>query len=180
MFHMPPDLRSIFRAPPGVEPSVKEEIIDKKTLHQLIPWVWLLLDLELCRKELQEHLKRQMEENCVARKLLLLKDVSHMPACSVSRRAAKDLTQQMKGRLQRGKQKGYRPDLDCASTATSFVHKSEDFPSSWLSCSVSVWCVQLMEQSWRDGALTCSREALKEQELPGLNPISWSGVMEKL
>ena len=46
---------------------------------------------------------------------------------------------------------------------------------------VWVWvcvCVQLMEQSWRDRALTRSQEALKERELLCLNPINWSGTLK--
>lgn len=39
-------------------------------------------------------------------------------------------------------------------------------------------CVQLMEQSWRDRALTRSQEALKERELLCLNPINWSGTLK--
>lgn len=38
--------------------------------------------------------------------------------------------------------------------------------------------VQLMEQRWRDRALTRSREALEERELLGLNPINWSGTLK--
>lgn len=41
-----------------------------------------------------------------------------------------------------------------------------------------VVCVQLMEQRWRDRALTRSREALEERELLGLNPINWSGTLK--
>lgn len=38
--------------------------------------------------------------------------------------------------------------------------------------------VQLMEQRWRDRALTRSREALEERELLSLNPINWSGTLK--
>uniref|UniRef100_A0A3Q0R0W5 Uncharacterized protein n=1 Tax=Amphilophus citrinellus TaxID=61819 RepID=A0A3Q0R0W5_AMPCI len=37
---------------------------------------------------------------------------------------------------------------------------------------------RLMEQSWRDRALTRSQEALKERELLRLNPINWSGTLK--
>lgn len=37
---------------------------------------------------------------------------------------------------------------------------------------------QLMEQSWRDRALTRSQEALNERELLRLNPINWSGTLK--
>ncbi|XP_061590800.1 uncharacterized protein LOC133456339 [Cololabis saira] len=36
----------------------------------------------------------------------------------------------------------------------------------------------LMEQSWRERALTRSQEALKERELLRLNPINWSGTLK--
>lgn len=39
-------------------------------------------------------------------------------------------------------------------------------------------CEQLMEQSWRDRALTRSQEALNERELLRLNPINWSGTLK--
>lgn len=48
-------------------------------------------------------------------------------------------------------------------------------------CGFTLACVlfvQLMEQRWRDRALTRSREALEERELLGLNPINWSGTLK--
>lgn len=47
-----------------------------------------------------------------------------------------------------------------------------------VSLSPRVMFVQLMEQRWRDRALTRSREALEERELLGLNPINWSGTLK--
>lgn len=38
--------------------------------------------------------------------------------------------------------------------------------------------VQLMEERWRDQALTRSQEALGERELLCLNPINWSGTLK--
>uniref|UniRef100_A0A674P3V7 Uncharacterized protein n=1 Tax=Takifugu rubripes TaxID=31033 RepID=A0A674P3V7_TAKRU len=37
---------------------------------------------------------------------------------------------------------------------------------------------RLMEERWRDLALTRSHEALWERELPCLNPINWSGMLK--
>ncbi|TNN48265.1 hypothetical protein EYF80_041535 [Liparis tanakae] len=39
-------------------------------------------------------------------------------------------------------------------------------------------CFELMEQRWRDRALTRSQESLKERELLCLNPINWSGTLK--
>lgn len=38
--------------------------------------------------------------------------------------------------------------------------------------------VQLMEERWRDLALTRSQGALRERELLSLNPINWSGTLK--
>ncbi|XP_029993573.1 uncharacterized protein LOC115421787 isoform X1 [Sphaeramia orbicularis] len=100
------------------------------------------------RKELREHLKRQIEEKCVALKLQLAsrtKEAEYL--CEVDRLA---ITGEKEQRMQHRQ----------AMTAYRDENK------------------RLMEQGWRDRALTRSQEALKERELLCLNPINWSGTLK--
>ncbi|XP_029291687.1 uncharacterized protein LOC115010918 [Cottoperca gobio] len=100
------------------------------------------------RKELLEHLKRQMEDKCVALKLQLASKVKEAEYLREVDRLA--LSRERELRIQHSK----------GMTAYRDENK------------------RLMEQSWRDRALTRSQEALKERELLCLNPINWSGTLK--
>ncbi|XP_034446916.1 uncharacterized protein LOC117764891 isoform X3 [Hippoglossus hippoglossus] len=103
------------------------------------------------RRELLEQLKRQMEEKRVALKLQLVGKVKESEyLCEVDRRA---LSSDREQRIQHSR------------AMTVFRDENKK-------------CVQLMEQSWRDRALTRSQEILKERELLRLNPINWSGTLK--
>ncbi|XP_047448936.1 uncharacterized protein LOC125012812 isoform X2 [Mugil cephalus] len=99
------------------------------------------------RKELRDQLKRQMDEKCVTLKLQL--------ACK-----AKDAEYVREvDRLALSSEREQRIQHSKAMTAYRDENK------------------RLMEQGWRDRALTRSQEALKERELLRLNPINWSGTL---
>ncbi|KAM9350864.1 uncharacterized protein ABDE67_008162 [Symphorus nematophorus] len=100
------------------------------------------------RKELREQLKKQMEEKCVALKLQLTSKTKEAEYVQEVDRLA--LSSDREQRIQQRK----------AMTAYRDENK------------------RLMEQSWRDRALTRSQEALKERELLCLNPINWSGTLK--
>ncbi|XP_074500010.1 uncharacterized protein LOC141772662 [Sebastes fasciatus] len=100
------------------------------------------------RKELREQLKRQMEEKSVALRLQLAGKVKEAEYVREVDRLALFSERQLK--IQHSK----------AMTAYRDENK------------------RLMEQSWRDRALTRSQETLKERELLGLNPINWSGTLK--
>ncbi|MED6266261.1 hypothetical protein CHARACLAT_000300 [Characodon lateralis] len=99
------------------------------------------------RKEIREQLKRQMEEKCVELKLQLASKVKEAEHLREVDRIA--LTSERQQKIQHTK----------AMTAYRDENK------------------RLMEQSWRDRALTRSQEALKERELLRLNPVNWSGTL---
>ncbi|XP_063739615.1 uncharacterized protein LOC134864500 isoform X2 [Eleginops maclovinus] len=100
------------------------------------------------RKEMLEHLKRQMEEKCISLKLQLASKVKEAEYVREVDRLA--LSSERELRIQHSK----------AMTAYRDENK------------------RLMEQSWRDRALTRSQENLKERELLCLNPINWSGTLK--
>ncbi|XP_031701793.1 uncharacterized protein LOC116382682 [Anarrhichthys ocellatus] len=100
------------------------------------------------RKETREQLKRQMEEKHVALKLQLAGNAKEAEYLREVDRL--DLSGERELRTQHSK----------AMTAYRDENK------------------RLMEQSWRDRALTRSQETLKERELLGLNPINWSGTLK--
>ncbi|XP_076597945.1 uncharacterized protein LOC143327477 [Chaetodon auriga] len=100
------------------------------------------------RKELREQLKRQMEEKRVAVKLQLTSKVKEAEYVREVDRLA--LSSDREQRIRHSK----------AMTAYRDENK------------------RLMEQSWRDRALTRSQEALKERELLRLNPINWRGTLK--
>ncbi|XP_059189071.1 uncharacterized protein LOC131971580 [Centropristis striata] len=100
------------------------------------------------RKELREQLKRQIEDKCVALKLQLAGKAKEAEYLQEVDRF--DLSSEKELRIQHSK----------AMTAYRDENK------------------RLMEQSWRDRALTRSQEKLKERELLGLNPINWSGTLK--
>ncbi|XP_035512410.1 uncharacterized protein LOC118324270 isoform X2 [Morone saxatilis] len=100
------------------------------------------------RKELREQLKKQMEEKCVALKLQLASKVKEAEHIREVDHLA--LSSDREQRIQHSK----------AMTAYRDENK------------------RLMEQSWRDRALTRSQEALKERRLLCLNPINWSGTLK--
>lgn len=95
-----------------------------------------------------EQLKRQMEEKCAALKLQLATKAEEAQFLRESDRLA--LSGDREQRVRHKK----------AMTAYRDENK------------------RLMEQRWRDRALTRSREALEERELLGLNPINWSGTLK--
>ncbi|XP_071332731.1 uncharacterized protein [Trachinotus anak] len=100
------------------------------------------------RKELREQLKRQIEEKCVALKFQLASKEKEAEYIREVDRLA--LSSEREQRVQHRK----------AMTAYRDENK------------------RLMEQSWRDRALTRSQEVLKERELLRLNPINWSGTLK--
>ncbi|XP_008286437.1 uncharacterized protein LOC103362980 isoform X4 [Stegastes partitus] len=100
------------------------------------------------RKELREHLKRQIEEKCAALKLQLSGKVKEAEYLREVDRLA--LSSEREQRIQHSR----------AMAAYRDENK------------------RLMEQSWRDRALTRSQEVLKERELLRLNPINWSGTLK--
>ncbi|KAA8590886.1 uncharacterized protein LOC116692586 isoform X1 [Etheostoma spectabile] len=100
------------------------------------------------RKDLREQLKKQMEEKCAALKLQLASKVKEAVYLREVDRLA--LSSERDLRIQHSK----------AMTAYRDENK------------------RLMEQSWRDRALTRSQETLKERELLCLNPINWSGTLK--
>ncbi|XP_078111459.1 uncharacterized protein LOC144521067 [Sander vitreus] len=100
------------------------------------------------RKELREQLKKQMEEKCTALKLQLASKVKEAEYLREVDHLA--LSSERDLRIQHSK----------AMTAYRDENK------------------RLMEQSWRDRALTRSQETLKERELLCLNPINWSGTLK--
>ncbi|XP_075883116.1 uncharacterized protein LOC142888567 [Nelusetta ayraudi] len=100
------------------------------------------------RKDLLEQLKRQMEEKCAVLKLQLATKAEEAQFLRESDRLA--LSGDREQRVRHKK----------AMTAYRDENK------------------RLMEQRWRDRALTRSREALEERALLGLNPINWSGTLK--
>uniref|UniRef100_A0A8C6TJE1 Uncharacterized protein n=1 Tax=Neogobius melanostomus TaxID=47308 RepID=A0A8C6TJE1_9GOBI len=100
------------------------------------------------RKEIRDHLKKQIEEKCIALKLQFTnraKDTEYL--CEMDRQhLSKEKEQRI---LHRQAMTAYRDENK-----------------------------KLMEQGWRDRALTRSQEALKERELLRLNPINWSGTLK--
>ncbi|XP_008286439.1 uncharacterized protein LOC103362980 isoform X6 [Stegastes partitus] len=99
-------------------------------------------------QELREHLKRQIEEKCAALKLQLSGKVKEAEYLREVDRLA--LSSEREQRIQHSR----------AMAAYRDENK------------------RLMEQSWRDRALTRSQEVLKERELLRLNPINWSGTLK--
>ncbi|XP_034446915.1 uncharacterized protein LOC117764891 isoform X2 [Hippoglossus hippoglossus] len=100
------------------------------------------------RRELLEQLKRQMEEKRVALKLQLVGKVKESEYLCEVDRRA--LSSDREQRIQHSR------------AMTVFRDENK----------------KLMEQSWRDRALTRSQEILKERELLRLNPINWSGTLK--
>ncbi|XP_067448736.1 uncharacterized protein [Thunnus thynnus] len=100
------------------------------------------------RKELREQLKRQIEDKCVALKLQLASKVKEAEYACEVDRLA--LSSEREQRIQHSK--------------AMLAYRDEN--------------KKLMEQSWRDRALTRSQEAMKERELLRLNPINWSGTLK--
>ncbi|CAN9515409.1 unnamed protein product [Ophioblennius macclurei] len=100
------------------------------------------------RKELREQLKWQIEEKCAALKLQLSAGAKETEHLQEVDRLA--LSSEREQRIQHSK----------AMSAYRDENK------------------RLMEQSWRDRALTRSQETLKERELLRLNPINWSGTLK--
>ncbi|CAB1442564.1 unnamed protein product [Pleuronectes platessa] len=100
------------------------------------------------RRELLEQLKRQMEEKRVALKLQLVGKVKESEYLCEVDRLA--LSSDREQRIQHSR------------AMTVFRDENK----------------KLMEQSWRDRALTRSQEILKERELLRLNPINWSGTLK--
>ncbi|CAK6957439.1 uncharacterized protein LOC128357617 [Scomber scombrus] len=100
------------------------------------------------RKELRDQLKRQIEEKCVALRL------------------------QLAGKV---KDAEYSREVDCLALSSEREQRIQHIKA------MSAYRDEnkkLMEQSWRDRALTRSQEAMKERELLRLNPINWSGTLK--
>ncbi|KAM4563878.1 methyl-CpG-binding domain protein 4 isoform 2-T2 [Odontesthes bonariensis] len=100
------------------------------------------------RKELREQLKGQMEEKCAALKLQVAGKARE--AEDLKAVVCLSLSSEREQRIQHSK----------AMTAYRDENK------------------RLMEQSWRDRALTRSQEATRERKLLRLNPINWSGTLK--
>ncbi|KAM7404933.1 hypothetical protein PAMP_012237 [Pampus punctatissimus] len=100
------------------------------------------------RKELCEQLKRQIDEKYTALKLQLASKVKETEYLREVDQLA--LSSEREQKIQHRK----------AMSAYRDENK------------------MLMEQSWRDRALTRSQEAMKERELLRLNPINWSGTLK--
>ncbi|XP_026224365.1 uncharacterized protein LOC113167752 isoform X2 [Anabas testudineus] len=100
------------------------------------------------RKDLREQLMRQIEEKCVALKMQLSSKLKEAEYVCEVDRLA--LSSEREQRIQHSR----------AMTAYRDENK------------------RLMEQRWRDKALTRSQEALKERQLLRLNPINWSGTLK--
>uniref|UniRef100_UPI0037E76AAF uncharacterized protein n=1 Tax=Semicossyphus pulcher TaxID=241346 RepID=UPI0037E76AAF len=112
------------------------------------PFYGTSVEREEYRKELREHLKRQIEDKYAALKLQLASKVKEAECIREVDRLA--LSSEREQRIQHSR----------AMTAYRDENK------------------RLMEQSWRDRALTRSQEALKERELLCHNPINWSGTLK--
>ncbi|XP_033483890.1 uncharacterized protein LOC117257719 [Epinephelus lanceolatus] len=112
------------------------------------PFYGTSTEREEYRKELREQLKRQIEEKCAALKLQLASKEKEAEHLREVDRLA--LSSESELRIRHSK----------AMTAYRDENK------------------RLMEQSWRDRALTRSQETLKERELLCLNPINWSGTLK--
>ncbi|XP_049436963.1 uncharacterized protein D1044.6-like [Epinephelus fuscoguttatus] len=112
------------------------------------PFYGTSTEREEYRKELREQLKRQIEEKCAALKLQLASKEKEAEHLQEVDRLA--LSSESELRIRHSK----------AMTAYRDENK------------------RLMEQSWRDRALTRSQETLKERELLRLNPINWSGTLK--
>nr|XP_046253364.1 uncharacterized protein D1044.6-like isoform X2 [Scatophagus argus] len=100
------------------------------------------------RKELREQLKRQMEDKCAALKL------------------------QLASKVQEAK---YIQEVDHLALSTDREQRIRHIKAMTAYRDENK---RLMEQRWRDRALTRSQEALKERELLRLNPINWSGTLK--
>uniref|UniRef100_A0A1A7YU69 Uncharacterized protein n=1 Tax=Iconisemion striatum TaxID=60296 RepID=A0A1A7YU69_9TELE len=112
------------------------------------PFYGTAIEREEYRKEIREQLKRQMEEKSAEVKLQRVSKSNDAEHLLEVDRLA--LSSERQQRIQHSK----------AMTAYRDENK------------------RLMEQSWRDRALTRSQEALKERELLHLNPINWSGTLK--
>ncbi|XP_072305763.1 uncharacterized protein [Eucyclogobius newberryi] len=112
------------------------------------PFYGTSCEREEYRKDIRTHLKKQMEDKCVALKLQFTNRTKEAEfLCEMDR-------------LDLSKEKEQRIVHREAMTAYRDENK------------------RLMEQGWRDRALTRSQEALKERELLRLNPINWSGTLK--
>ncbi|CAG6021629.1 unnamed protein product, partial [Menidia menidia] len=112
------------------------------------PFYGTTSEREEYRKELREQLKRQMEEKCVALELQTAGKVKEAEDLREVDRHA--LSSEREQRIQHSK----------AMSAYRDENK------------------RLMEQNWKDRALTRSLEAMKERELLRFNPINWSGTLK--
>ncbi|KAF3860641.1 hypothetical protein F7725_000896 [Dissostichus mawsoni] len=142
---------SIPRLNPLHPPLVHKRIVSLETPavhHHNQQRTLIMQRREHQRKELLEHLKRQMEEKCISLKLHVASKVKEAENLREVDRLA--LSGERELRIQHSK----------AMTAYRDENK------------------RLMEQSWRDRALTRSQETLKEREMLCLNPINWNGTLK--
>ncbi|XP_013871368.1 uncharacterized protein D1044.6 isoform X2 [Austrofundulus limnaeus] len=112
------------------------------------PFYGTSIEREEYRKEIREQLKRQMEEKSAELKLQ---------------------------RLSEAKESQYLREVDHLAL---FRDREKKIQHSKAMTAYRDENKRLMEQSWRDRALTRSQEALKERELLRLNPINWSGTLK--
>ncbi|XP_028309995.1 uncharacterized protein D1044.6-like isoform X2 [Gouania willdenowi] len=112
------------------------------------PFYGTSIEREEYRKDVREQLKRQMEEKHAALKLQLESKEKEGEHLQELDRLA--LSSDREQRLQH--------------SSAMMAYRDEN--------------KKLMEQSWRERALTRSQEALKERELLRLNPINWSGTLK--
>uniref|UniRef100_A0A665SWR1 Uncharacterized protein n=1 Tax=Echeneis naucrates TaxID=173247 RepID=A0A665SWR1_ECHNA len=100
------------------------------------------------RKELREQLKKQIEQKCESLKLQLASKAKETEYIQEVDRLS--LSSERQQRIRHRK--------------AMMAYRDEN--------------KRLMEQSWKDKALTRSQEVLKERELLHLNPINWSGTLK--
>ncbi|KAF7664859.1 hypothetical protein LDENG_00161730 [Lucifuga dentata] len=112
------------------------------------PFYGTSIERDEYRKELREQLKRQIEEKYVTLRL----QVAH-----------------------KAKEAEYVRDVDHFALSKD---REERIKHSKAMTAYRDENKRLMEQSWRDRALTRSQEVLKERELLRLNPINWSGTLK--
>uniref|UniRef100_A0AAV2LWV9 Methyl-CpG-binding domain protein 4 n=1 Tax=Knipowitschia caucasica TaxID=637954 RepID=A0AAV2LWV9_KNICA len=112
------------------------------------PFYGTSIEREEYRKEIRNHLKKQMEDKHVARRLQFTDRAKEAEYLSEKDRL--DLFEEKEQKIQH------------RQAMTAFRDENK----------------RLMEQSWRDRALTRSQEVLKERELLRLNPINWSGTLK--
>ncbi|XP_067096918.1 uncharacterized protein [Osmerus mordax] len=112
------------------------------------PFYGTSTEREEYRKELREHLKRQIEEKRAGQSMQLASKAAEAE---------------------------FLREVDCLALSNERekrVHHSKEMTH------YRDENKRLMEQRWRDRVLTRSLEAMREKELLHLNPINWSGTLK--